>query len=448
MASRWTRLLPLCGAVLVAGGCGGASSSQSGPAGPLLVKARGYDSWHEAHHQPLYGATVEVLFTDDSLTDVLQYDGRGDSTIWTGTYLASQAFRYAVTAEDQAKANILKIADTLHNHLKVTGRPGFIARYRAPADGPGVTPCDPGDEDCHVVTDGPFAGDLWTGDTSRDQYTGWFMGLALAYDFLDDETMRLTIRDDVTEVIDAVARQGYLIVDVDGMKTGAGPEALPPFALTWHLIAYHVAGRQQDLDAATRIASNRTLYEIATISFNNRYVQYYGNNLSHENYLNAERLSRDFDDIHALVQSNFRDQIHKSVHLSHNAFFELIHRAVLADGDPEVDASILEDLAAFDDPPRRGYAVTPPKAAFDPWSVTLVALEQAIPALSDIIGTAHLQAESAYPVPEQCSTDFLWQRNPFVLQCDPEPSSKTNPGVDYLIAYWMARYQGLISARD
>lgn len=443
---RWPGVLV---AALLAAGCGSdGGGGGGGPAGPLAERARGYDAWHEAHHQPLYGATVEVRFTDESLTDVLQYEGRGDSTIWTGTYLGSQAFRYAVTGEAQARANVLKIVDTLHDHLKVTGRPGFIARYRAPADAPGVTGCEPEDENCHVVTDGPFAGDLWTGNTSRDQYTGWFFGMALAYDFVEDEAMRQRIRDDVTEVVDAVARQGYVIVDVDGIKTTAGPEALPPFALNWHLVAYHVAGRPQDLEAAREIAANRTLYEIATISFNNRYVQFYGNNLSHQNYFNAERLSRDIPEIHELVQTNFRDQIHKSVHLAHNPFFELIHRSVLGEDDATIDASILEDITAFRDPPNRGYAVDPPDAPLDPWSVTLVALQKLWPPLSDIIGTAHLQALEAYPVPLQCSTDFLWQRNPYVIDCGAESPALVNPGVDYLAAYWMARYQGLIGPRD
>ncbi len=435
-------------AAALATGCGSDGNANDGPPGPLAARARGYDTWHEAHHQPLYGATVEVRFTDDSLSEVLRYEGRGDSTIWTGTYLASQALRYSVTNDTQARANVLRIVETLHNHLKVTGRAGFIARYRAPADAPGVHPCDPGDENCHVVTEGPFAGDLWTGNTSRDQYTGWFFGMVLAYDFVDDEAMRQTIRDDVTEVIDAVARQKYLIVDVDGIKTTAGPEALPPFAINWHLVAYHVAGRQQDLDAVLAIAANRDLYELTTFSANNRYVQFYGNNLSHQNYFNAERLSRDLPEVHTLIQTNFRDQIHKSVHLAHNAFFELIHRSVENENDPALDAAILEDIGAFRDAPNRGYAVDPPKAPLDPYSVLLVALQTAIPELADIIGTARLQALEAYPVPYQCSTDFLWQRNPFVVECDPEDPALVNPGVDYLAAYWMARYQGLIGQRD
>ncbi|MBK7977684.1 MAG: hypothetical protein IPK07_32010 [Deltaproteobacteria bacterium] len=80
--------------------------------------------------------------------------------------------------------------------------------------------------------------------------------------------------------------------------------------------------------------------------------------------------------------------------------------------------------------------------------MTLVALQKLYPPLSDIIGTARLQALEAYPVPLQCSTDFLWQRNPYVVDCDAGSPALVNPGVDYLVAYWMARYQGLISARD
>ena len=215
--------------------------------GPLRIKAQGYDLWHEANHQPFYGSTVGALFVDDSRTEVQWYFGSGDSCIWTGTYLASQAMRYFVTGDEQAKLNAIRTVQALDGHLHVTGRDGFIARYRGPQD-PKVMPGNCGtqeNEDCHVIESGLYAGDFWTGNTSRDQYTGWFFGMALAYDLVDDEDMRAVIREDVAEVLDELIRTNFKITDVDGKPTTAGPGVILTYRLNWYLIGYHVTGRQE-----------------------------------------------------------------------------------------------------------------------------------------------------------------------------------------------------------
>ena len=417
--------------------------------GPLRLRADAYDAWHLANHQPHYGATVEVFFADESLAEPTRHGGAGDSTIWTGTYLGSQALRYAVTGEEQARQNVLRMADTLHHHLRATGKPGFIGRYRAPVGAVGVLPCGETDENCHVVESGEYAGDLWKGNTSRDQYTGWFFGMALAYEHVDDEAMRATIREDVIEVIDRVAADNYLIVDVDGIATTAGPEVLSPFAYTWHLIAYLVAGRDQDLEAAKQVAANRGFFELTSLAYFNRYSEYYGNNLAHTNSYSAARLSRRFElpEIDFFVQV-FENQIHPYVHLTHNAWFETIHQVVVDERIPEIEASIREDLAAFRDAPNRHEAVFPPDAPVDPASVFLELLQDNVDFLEDLTGNIDPQAQEAYPVPFQCSTDFLWQRNPFRFECGAGNLAHVDPGVDYLAAYWMARYHGFLEAGE
>ena len=100
--------------------------------GALRDKAAGFDAWHLQWHQPDYGGTVNVRFTDATRTVVQSLGGWGDSTIWTGTYLASQAFRYYVTGDPQARANAVRMVDTLVGHLRVTEAPGYIARYWSP----------------------------------------------------------------------------------------------------------------------------------------------------------------------------------------------------------------------------------------------------------------------------------------------------------------------------
>jgi hypothetical protein len=81
----------------------------------------------------------------------------------------------------------------------------------------------------------------------------------------------------------------------------------------------------------------------------------------------------------------------------------------------------------------------------DPLSVFLHDLMEQYPDLQEIMGNVRYQAEEAFPVSQQCSTDFLFQRNPFQIEkCGADNPAVVNPGVDYLIPYWMASYHGFV----
>jgi hypothetical protein len=68
------------------------------------------------------------------------------------------------------------------------------------------------------------------------------------------------------------------------------------------------------------------------------------------------------------------------------------------------------------------------------------------PWLAELMGDVDYQALDAFPVLEQCTTDFLWQRSPFVITaCGLDNPAHVNPGVDYLVAYWLAEYHKFIS---
>jgi len=46
----------------------------------------------------------------------------------------------------------------------------------------------------------------------------------------------------------------------------------------------------------------------------------------------------------------------------------------------------------------------------------------------------------------QCSTDFLFQRSPFrIEECGGDNPKAVNPGVDYLIPYWLASYHKFVA---
>jgi hypothetical protein len=423
-------------------------------AGPNRLKAADYDEFHLNWHQPYYGSSVGVVvFTDASRTAVSSYGDYGDSCIWSGTYLASQAFRYHVTGDPEAKANAIRTAESLDRHLHVTGRPGFIARYVAPQDPliyRGDDWCD-GDENCHHIESGTYANDWWDGNTSRDQYTGWFFGNVIAFDLIDDAAMRDRIAANVTEVLDELISTNWWITDVDGKPTTAGPNVLPTQQLTWALIGYHMTGEER-FKAIVRkwIAdSRRSIQKIMNMTLMNKYAQFYGNNLGHQNMYTLLRLGKVYlnSSDHDFIKELFETQTHKYVRLSHNAFFNEIFMSQ-GDYDPadaEYQDQLEQDLGEFRPAPNYVYYVDPTDLPLDPVSVFLDDLMTKYPFLEELMGDVDPQSLEAHPVQEQCTTDFLWQRSPFQNDpCGTDQPNVTRPGIDYLVAYWMASYHKFI----
>jgi hypothetical protein len=139
--------------------------------------------------------------------------------------------------------------------------------------------------------------------------------------------------------------------------------------------------------------------------------------------------------------------------LAHNAFFNGIHMSQglyepLPEDDP-YQAQLEQDLTDFCPAPNYQYHTDPPPAPLDPFSVWIHDFVETHPWLDPFFGDIGYQAAEAYPVPFQCSTDFLWQRNPFAIGCgEDEMPRKVQPGVDYLIAYWLASYHKFIAKDD
>lgn len=435
--------------------------------GPLRRKAEGHDAWHRGYSQPYYGAIVEaVRFAApiESLADVPEVLGYGDwndSCEWTGIYLASQAMRYHVTGDPSVKAHAIRTALALSRNLHVTGTPGFIARYSAPRDPliyAGDAWCDaPAQDRCHRVETGEFAGDWWWGETSRDMYSGWFLGMSLAHDLIDDDDLRARIRADVTEVLDALITNHWRIIDEAGEPSTKAPEILPPHQVAWLLIGYHLTG-EAGFAAALKtwlLDSQRIFLTLSSFSDFNRYDEYFANAISHELWYNILRLGRVYfsEADFAFFSDLFESQVHSFTRLSHNPFYNAVFMGqgayAPAPGDP-YQAQLVEDLSAFGAAPRTPF-FTPARAegsyVLDPVSVALSDLIEAIPILGEIFEFTP-QALEAFPIAQQCD-GILFERNPFqITACGADDPSLLASGSDYLIAYWMASYHGFIGKAE
>src|SRR5215831_14775717 len=87
----------------------------------------------QARHFPYSGILDPIL--DPTSNQIVNYTRCGDSAIWTGHYLAAEAFRYAATRSSDALANARRAFAGIQSLVDVTGH-NILARCAIPADSP------------------------------------------------------------------------------------------------------------------------------------------------------------------------------------------------------------------------------------------------------------------------------------------------------------------------
>jgi hypothetical protein len=174
------------------------------PAGSMHDRARAYTMWLRRGGMAYGGVEGNARYTDPpAYTTVAVMGHTRDTAIWTGTYLAAEAFRLAETGSADARRHVEELVETLHLWFNVMGQPGLLARMAAPAgDHPLVDmDCSELEVHCNVA----YGGALYDarGHVSRDQYQGVMLGYAAAYEALGElgEEHRAMIREDVMELV-------------------------------------------------------------------------------------------------------------------------------------------------------------------------------------------------------------------------------------------------------
>lgn len=214
--------------------------------GMTPVQAKALDQkagaqWQELQKHLLpFGEVVDVYWTDKTQSKPLRYETIGDSTCWTGHYLAALAFRYMATKD----AEILqKIKDTLGVFdllTKVSGRTGYIARFAGPADneayreyykvyGRGEDPERPGMGKWAYPGVEPYANLVWLGNSSRDTYIGFNLGISATWANVDDAEVHAKIRDIISAVGKRMVEDSWSVIDGKGHTT----RPTPMFKLSW-----------------------------------------------------------------------------------------------------------------------------------------------------------------------------------------------------------------------
>ncbi len=138
-----------------------------------------------------------------------------DDAISTGTYLGTQAFRWAVTKDPQAKRRAQQAARALRKLQRVTGSKGCFARGFKRAEAPTW------DEQCFFFPrEWHQAGKYrWVGDPSTDSLVGIMFGYELYYDLVAGAKEKQEVAKDVESIMGKIVDAGTRILDVDGRMT-------------------------------------------------------------------------------------------------------------------------------------------------------------------------------------------------------------------------------------
>ncbi|MBI3268753.1 MAG: hypothetical protein HYZ53_07005 [Planctomycetes bacterium] len=116
------------------------------------------------------------MLADNRDPATVALSGIGSSALWIGAYVASQTFRWQVTHDPAALANVEHALDALLLCVDAPGEPGVFARAVKPADGDLSGGWNAGT--------GPMAGVIWKPTGNNDMSKGLLYGFATAYDAL------------------------------------------------------------------------------------------------------------------------------------------------------------------------------------------------------------------------------------------------------------------------
>ncbi|MEP7272195.1 MAG: hypothetical protein ABI882_11890 [Acidobacteriota bacterium] len=368
-----------------------------------------------------HGTILDPVFKTPDSQEIDYYWHGGDSAIWTGHYLAAEAFRYRVTRTPEALDNVRNALAGLRLLVDVTGS-NVLARCAFPIGSPYAGKIIQ-EEQRHGIHTRTLNGVqyYWIGNTSRDQYSGVFFGLGVAYDMVDDAQVRVEISALVTRLLDFLVARSWFVFMPDGSisTTFAGR---PEQRLSFLQVGRHVNPVRFD----SRYQDHRNQnFDLITVTMGLDVLEdhdsYFKFNLDTINLYNLIRLE---------TNAFYRD--------SYLGAYEVMRRTTDDHGNAHFNAidTALRGLSNDRDAETRvmldEWLLRPRRDNFLDWRG-----DPRYPACGSD------RACSPIPIVDRIRTDFLWQRSPFLLFGGGTGKVEMT-GIDYILPYWMSRYYGVI----
>jgi uncharacterized protein (TIGR03437 family) len=372
---------------------------------PLLAgeaEALALDAAIQARHMP-FGAILDPIYASSTSAEIVGYTRCGDSALWTGAYLAAEAFRHKVTQSPEALSRVKAALDGLKGLVDVTGD-NRIARCMVPAVWPLAAGIGREEATNDPRSNPPW---LWIDNTSRDQVVGALFGLGAAFDLVDDAGVRSIISDVVTRMAGFISRHQWSPNDSIANTFRLRPEELQMIVQ----LARHV-NPSSSITGPFFLPPVGTAVAVDVIGVGS----YFKFNLDYMTFFNLVRIQDNGANRNAYQTVRDYTASHQ------NAFFNMIDRA-LRGPNAARDAETRRLLDAWLERPRLDFYVD----------------------LSKTVPVCGSEACDPIPVPLRPPTDFIWQRNPFQLAGGGSGFIES-AGIDYILPYWMARYYGVIVA--
>lgn len=363
----------------------------------------------QARHLP-FGAILDPIFTSADSNDIAGYTRCGDSAIWTGHYLAAEAFRYNVTRSPEALSNVTRAITAIKALIDVTGT-DLLPRCAVPAASPFASGIQSEEAHNGVYTNAS-AGAVWIGHTSRDQYSGVVFGLAVAYDVVDNAAVRASAAALITRLVDFLRAHSWNVVMPDGSISttfiGRGDQILSFLQVAAHVNPdrFQSVYQQQRLLLSLLVDLPISL----EVTDDDSYFKF---NLDYLNLYNLLRLQS------GQPPASYRhayETLRNHTASHQNAFFDMVD-AALNGPAPARDAECDLLLQSWLERSGRDLYVD----------------------LTGVVPVCGGAACAPVPVPLRPPTDYLWQRSPFQL-AGGGSGRVESAGIDYILPYWMARY--------
>jgi hypothetical protein len=481
----------------------------------LAAKAAHYDDLAtRLHIHPqlkwVMGGRIKAEATEATATwqDVANwYSGENDG-LWSGLYLASQAFRYSVTKSPEALANIKILLEGEVDRMAITGMPGVFTRQFIPPGVDGIScPADEAkyipdvekddnqwvkiQEGCDWIVDPvtkqwtktskcgleKFNGYCWLDNVSQDEYAGHMLALGALWKLVDDPDVQAVTKDLLEQVAVTLMENDLAIIDWDGRVTEHGKVWISSFADTPGFLATEALDIIRMGIEATGRADLKDFYDncllqksgpkpciergsegdspLNYLDYVDQFMFFFGTDGCKANYNNFSMV---FTWIHNLVWFERDPAVREKVQAGWKDQF--MHPT---DPNAQKRAGWKHRNTWFD----FGYAahkLLGPKGdgpAYAEVEDGICSLKQfpASKAPTEKHESAKYpfycegrlgdpECEMSIPVYDRCPRTFLWWGDPFDIgntECAANPRDLRQPA-DYLLAYWMGRYYGFIPA--
>jgi hypothetical protein len=169
-----------------------------------------------------FGTILEPIYTSSTSNQIADYTDCGDSALFTGTYLAAEAFRYKVTQSADALNNVRGALAGLKALADVTAN-NRLARCMVLASSP-YAASTASQESANTINQSPPW--IWVDNTSRDELVGAFFGLGVAFDMVNDSTVQSDIAALATRLLGYVVDHNWAPNDDLGNTFVVRPEEL------------------------------------------------------------------------------------------------------------------------------------------------------------------------------------------------------------------------------